>query len=113
MRPGVNVIVISFDVLRPDYLGVYGHDAPTSPAIDAFAENALVFDRAYTAAPVTQTSFAAVFSGMLPTRVFHAWDCVAEKTLADYFSAAGYHTAAVVNSVQLTPERHFDKGFDE
>ena len=113
VRQEMNVIVISFDAMRADVLGTYGSQDPTSPAIDAFADESLVFDNAHTAAPVTPTSFASAFSGMLSTRVFHAWDFVAEKTLAGYMSEAGYYTAGVINSVQLTPERHFDRGFDE
>jgi arylsulfatase len=112
VAPDRNVIVISFDALRADALGAYGFTLPTSPNIDAFAERSLVFDRAYTVAPVTPTSFAAAFTGMLPTRVFIGWNLISEDTLAERFTAAGYRTAAFVNNVQLTTERNFQRGFD-
>jgi arylsulfatase A-like enzyme len=108
----LNVVVVSFDALRADALGLYGYVKNTSPNLDAFAERSLVFDRAYTAAPVTPTSFASAFSGLLPPRVFHAWQFVAEDTIAGRFSKAGYTSVAIVNSVQLTPERRFDHGFE-
>ena len=38
------VILISLDTLRPDHLGVYGYERPTSPNLDAFAETALIFE---------------------------------------------------------------------
>ncbi len=111
-QAGVNVIVISFDALRADVLGVYGYPRVTSPEIDAFAGEGVVFDNAYTVAPVTPTSFAAAFTGLLPHRVFHDWDLIYTDTLAQRFSASGYRTAAFLNNVQLTAERHFDTGFE-
>jgi len=101
-----------FLCLSDHFVGVYGYPKRTSPNIDTFAERSLVFDRAYTVAPVTPTSFASAFSGLLPTRMFHAWKFVAEDTLAARFSAAGYTSVGIVNSVQLTPQRDFDRGFD-
>ncbi len=112
VRPGVNVIVVSFDALRADALGTYGHPRRTSPRIDAFAAESIVFENAYTVAPVTPTSFASAFTGMLPTRVFHAWNLASDDTLAQRFSDAGYTTAAFINNAQLTPERSFDAGFE-
>lgn len=111
VTPGINLIVISFDALRADALGVYGSSKPLSPNLDAFAAEATVFERAYTVAPVTPTSFAAAFTGLLPTRVFHGWDLVFDDTLAVRLRDAGYRTGAFFNNVQLTRERHFDSGF--
>ncbi len=111
VQQDANVIVVSFDALRADALGLYGYPRPTSPAIDAFGQASIVFDKAYTVAPVTPTSFASAFTGLLPTRVFHAWDLVYRDTLAQRFADAGYQTAAFLNNIQLTEERHFDTGF--
>ncbi len=111
-QAGLNVIVVSFDALRADVLGLYGSPRETSPNLDAFARESVVFDRAYSVAPVTPTSFAAAFTGLLPHRVFHAWNLKYEDTLARRFAAGGYRTAAFINNVQLTTERHFDTGFD-
>ncbi len=110
-RPGLDVVVLTFDAMRADALGLYGNPRATSPHLDAFATRALVFDRAYTPAPVTPTSFASAFSGRLPSAVFHGWQFEAEDTLAGAFSAAGYASAAFLNNVQLTDERGFDRGF--
>lgn len=107
----MNVLIISFDALRADSLGLYGYPKETSPNLDAFARRSLVFDHAYTSAPVTPTSFASAFSGLLATRVFHAWKFVAEDTLAGRLRDAGYTTAGIFNTVQLTPERGFDRDF--
>lgn len=109
---GSSVILISFDALRPDVLGAYGGARAATPNIDEFARSAVVFENAYSVAPVTPTSFAAIHSGDLPTRSFQAWQFVAPTTLAELFRRAGYRTAAFVNNVQLTPQRGFGRGFD-
>jgi arylsulfatase len=111
LSPGTNVIVVSFDALRADALGLYGFPQPTSPRLDAFAAECTVFDHAYTAAPVTPPSFASAFTGLLPNRVFHDWDLVWRDTLAQRFSDAGYATAAFLNNLQLSVERNFHTGF--
>ncbi|HER19522.1 MAG TPA: methyltransferase domain-containing protein, partial [Chromatiales bacterium] len=112
IEPGYNVVVISFDALRADALGTYGYDRPTSPNIDAFAEESLVFERASVAGQATPSSFASAFTGELPFRVFRGWKLAHVPTMAAAFKDAGYTTAGIMNNVQLMTERHFDQGFD-
>ena len=68
----------------------YHQEIIKTPNLDRFASQAAVFDRAFTAAPVTPTSFAAAFSGHHPHEVFRGWSFVAEEPLAKRFSAAGW-----------------------
>lgn len=110
---GENFVVFSFDALRADHLGAYGYARRTSPNIDAFANRALVFDRAWSAAQATPTSFASAFTGRYPSRVFRKWQLASVSTLAGTLSGLGYSTAFYSNSVQLVPERGFDRGFSE
>ena len=109
--PGINVLVVSFDALRADRLGVYGYPRPTSPGLDAFARGAVVFDRVWAAGQATPTSFAAAFTGRWPAHVFRGWRLEPVPTLAGTFAAAGYDTAFFSASPQLVPERGFDRGF--
>ena len=41
-----NVLFIVWDTVRADRLGCYGHDLPTTPRLDAFAQDALLYERA-------------------------------------------------------------------
>ena len=59
----MNVFVIDIDSLRPDHLGAYGYQKPTSPNIDEFADDAIRFDRAYVANSPCMPSRAALLSG--------------------------------------------------
>ncbi|MGQ9455334.1 MAG: sulfatase-like hydrolase/transferase [Armatimonadota bacterium] len=45
----MRTIIFDIDCLRPDHLGCYGYNRPTSPNIDAVAKQGVVFDRYYCA----------------------------------------------------------------
>ena len=66
-RPRPNIIVITVDALRADHLGVYGYSRPTSPAIDAFAKEAVVVSDGISQAPYTKASMASFLTGLYPT----------------------------------------------
>ena len=60
------IVLVTIDTLRADYLSSYGYAKPTSPRLDAFAENALLFERATVPAPWTAPSMAAMITGRYP-----------------------------------------------
>lgn len=108
----LNVLVVSFDALRADALGVYGYKRETSPKLDAFAQRALVFDHAYAASNTTPTSFASAFTGQYSYRVFIGWKLLPVTTLATVMQQGGYHTFGLFNNVQVAAERNFGQGFE-
>ena len=63
-----SVVLIVVDTLRADHLGVYGYDRPTSPNLDAWAEDGAVFEHAFSTSPWTLPSFGTMFTGHLPSR---------------------------------------------
>ena len=52
--------LISIDTLRPDRLGCYGNPQPTSPNIDGFAGESVLFAVAIAQAPSTLPSHATM-----------------------------------------------------
>lgn len=118
-RPDVILVVI--DTLRADHLGLYGHDRPTSPNLDAFAKDALVFDRGYAQAGWTLASFASLLTGQYPHQHRVARDskdparfgCLTpdQVTVPEMMAAAGYQTAAFVNNTFVAPEFGLKQGF--
>lgn len=100
------VVVIGVDTLRPDHLGMYGYDKPTSPELDAWAKDAVVFDAAWTSAPRTRPSFRAATTGRLPL------DAVCAKNIGGVFDDAGFATAGIVANPHLNPRFDFQAGFD-
>jgi arylsulfatase len=100
------VILITCDTLRADRLGMYGCEQPTSPALDAFAREAILFEEAYSAAPWTQPSLSSLMTGRSPEELGIVPGNVrrigaGSVTLAERLSERGIATAAVVSNVLL------------
>mgnify|MGYP001200722058 FL=1 len=91
-----NLLLIQADQLAPQFLAAYGHPLVKTPNIDRLAEQGVVFDAAYTNAPLCAPSRFVMMSGRLPSRIA-AWDNAVEfsseiPTFAHYLSAEGYRT---------------------
>jgi glucan phosphoethanolaminetransferase (alkaline phosphatase superfamily) len=61
------IFIISCDTLRPDHLLPYGYDLPTSPHLDKFARDAVVFENAYTTQTFTPVAHMSMLTGKYPT----------------------------------------------
>ena len=115
-RPRI-VLLISLDTLRPDHLGIYGYDRPTSPAIDSLGREGVVFEDASTTSPWTLPSHASMLTGLYPNR--HGatdWETaldVSLPTLAARLAGNGYATAAVVNTLHLSEQFGLTRGFEK
>jgi arylsulfatase A-like enzyme len=62
-----NIILITPDMLRADYLHTYGYPLRDSPEIDRFAGEGTVFLHAYSAGSWTTPSFTTILTGLFPT----------------------------------------------
>lgn len=111
-----NVLLVVLDAVRKDHLSPYGYERPTTPALDAFAEEATRYDHAVAAAPWTPSSHGAMFSGQYPStsgiygRTPHYGDDTPH--VAELLSDADYRTMGFSNSYHTGPERGFDRGFE-
>jgi arylsulfatase A-like enzyme len=112
------VVLITIDTLRFDRLGLYGYQRrPTSPNLDAWAQRAVVFDRATAPAPWTVPSLGALLTGRYPAEVggYTNSDGIDADftTLAELFQAEGYATASFNTHALLIRARGgFRQGFD-
>ncbi len=61
-----HIIIIGSDALRADRLGIYGYKRPTSPHIDAIAQEGVICDRMYVTSPSTTESLLSFITGMTP-----------------------------------------------
>jgi arylsulfatase len=109
--------LLSIDALRADRLGCYGyHGAATSPTIDAWAKQALLFDHAYSQAPWTVPSLASLMSGRYAREVGAYTNLdgdirAQEDTLPEQLHRLGYRTA-FFNTNPLLMRPGIDRGFD-
>jgi len=58
------VFLICADTLRADHLQIYGYERKTSPCIDTFAQDSVVFNNAYAQAPWTLPSHMSLFTAL-------------------------------------------------
>ncbi len=112
-----NVILLSVDTLRPDHLGCYGYGRATSPNIDAFRKNSILFTTAISQAPSTLPSHASIMTSLIPP---HHGACFSMKrgladkriTLAEVLRTRGYRTVSYNGGAQLAPQYGMDQGFE-
>ncbi len=112
----INVILITVDTLRADHLGAYGYARNTSPNLDRFAKEGILFRYAFSHAPSTNPSFSSIMTSHYPheTMVLRNEFRVppGAVTMAEILKANGYRTGAVVSNPTLHRGSGFEQGFD-
>ncbi len=112
-----NVIIYLIDTLRADHLGAYGYDRPTSPNIDRFADDGVLFGNAQAQSSWTRPSVVSLLTGLRPRRhgVNRRQDALSGSvdTLAELLSREGYDTAGFVTNGNAGPDFGLDQGFEE
>ena len=114
--PRPSVILISIDTLRADHVGAYGYERDTTPFLDRFAEQSLLFERAFTPASWTLTAHATMLTGLQPDEHGILADGLAfspeTPLLAERLQAVGYRTLGLFFRGWINEERGFGRGFD-
>lgn len=115
---GPNIILVSVDALRADYLTYYNPNAKAkTPALNDFAEDAVLFKNAFSQASWTKPSFGTIFTGLYPEQHTATTKTAALppsiETLAELLNAAGYYTKGFPNNPNVSPIFGFDQGFVE
>lgn len=111
------VLLISIDTCRADYLSCYGFNRPTTRNIDRLAAESVVFTHAISPAPITLPAHASMLTGTIPP--YHGvrdnMDSrlgETQTTLAEILGGAGFATGAIVSSFVLNRRFGLDQGFD-
>jgi arylsulfatase A-like enzyme/Tfp pilus assembly protein PilF len=117
-RPPIrNVVIISIDTCRADYLGCYNPDRPLTPNIDKVAREGILFENVISPVPLTLPAHSSMMTGTIPpTHGVQANGTFrlspANLTLAEILSANGFATGAVVSTFVLDSQFGLDQGFD-
>ncbi|HCL31484.1 MAG TPA: hypothetical protein DIC52_24040, partial [Candidatus Latescibacteria bacterium] len=126
----MNVICIMLDSLRTDHVGAYGKahtggkDAAhwpggagvaraRTPAMDCFAQQSLIFDRAYAGSFPTLPCRRDLFTGRWG-HPFNTWDEMERHlpTMAESFRQSGYTTGLIFDTPMFMTQGNFlDRGF--
>ena len=101
-------------------MGFLGSKRGVTPNLDVLARQGVVFERAYSQAPLTPVSHATIFTGTYPQ--FHTVTDFGHPLpsllpfVPEILHNSGYHTAAFIGSIILDPKGNmapgFDRGFD-
>ena len=111
-----NIVFITVDTTRSDRMGFMGNAHGLTPHLDLVAGQGIVFERAYSQAPLTPVSHATIFTATYPQ--FHTVTDFGHPlpTLLPYLpeilQKAGYKTAAFIGSLILDPRASMAPGFD-
>jgi arylsulfatase A-like enzyme len=115
-----DIIWLTIDAVRWDRTSLSGYERDTTPNIARHAERAAVFEQAYTPATTTRQTLRSLFSGVYPSMINpppgKKWALTfpdEQHTLAEFLSAAGYHTTVFSAEKDIfSPEGGALKGFD-
>ena len=101
-----NVVLITLDTVRAASLSLYGYDRQTSPNLARFAQDGVVFTRAFSTSPWTLPSHGAMFTGRQPHELTAAWKTPIDNThpmLAEVLRKSGYLTAGFAGNIKYCP----------
>jgi len=115
----LNVVLVSFDTLRPDHLSCFGYARLTSPNIDGLAKKSTLFTQALSSAPWTGPAHHSLFTGLYPsasvTKIGDgtwAYRYQGAPSMAEIFRSHGYYTIAFTGGSNLTSICGFNRGFE-
>jgi arylsulfatase A-like enzyme len=128
----VNIILVIFDSLRKDCLGVHGSPPwgeVHTPHFDALARESLVMTRAFPESLPTLPARRAIYTGQRVYPFFNGdfrlkgdfvgapgWGPIPEEqaTLAEMLNEAGYRTGLIADVYHMfKPSKNFWRGFDQ
>ena len=103
-----NVLIFLVDTLRADHISAYGYAKNTTPHMDAFAREGILFEDTSAPSPQTAPSHASLFTSTWPAthgvwnevklesgRTIHPALAQEAVTLAETLRDHGWNTAAV------------------
>jgi len=61
-----SVLLITVDCMRPDHMSVYGYERNTTPNLQRFAQEALVFENAFATSEWTSPGMVSMLTGYYP-----------------------------------------------
>lgn len=112
-----NVILISIDTCRSDYLSCYGYPRQTTPNIDQVADQGVLFENTISPVPITLPAHCTMMTGTIPP--YHGVRnnigyqlSQSNQTLAEILSTEGFRTAAIVSAFVLDSKFGMAQGFE-
>jgi len=116
-KPVKHIILICIDTLRADRVGCYGYPHKTSPNLDAFADESVLFETVVVPFPLTLPSHSSMFTGTIPP--YHGvrdnYDYQLDKsnlTIAEILKGNGFTTGGIISSDAMLSVTGINQGFE-
>ncbi len=116
--PPYNIVLVTIDTLRADRMHAYGYPRRTTPNLDRFADESVLFEQVRSQGPSTRFVFPVLLTG----RYFSATRLEKGKkwykllpsnvTFAERLKSRGYRTMAVLPYFRFKEHSGFQQGFD-
>lgn len=110
----MNIILIISDTLRRDFLGCYGNKWISTPNINKFAENSIVFDNAYIGSFPTIPNRHEILTGKF-VFTYHKWAPIPEKdiTIPKILKEKKYISMGIFDTPHpFAPGMNYQRDFD-
>ncbi len=117
-----NLVLITLDTTRADHLGPYGYFRDTTPELDKFAAESLMFERCIAPMATTLPTHLSMLTGTYPIEHGVMANSIpgglqyvvseALSSLATTLSGAGYHTGGFVSGSPLNKGSGAARGYD-
>lgn len=112
-----NILLVEVDTCRADHLGCYGYSKPTTPNIDEFASQGVVFENFYTTATWTRPSVASLMTSMYPGQlgIANHTSFIPDEPIrmAMCMKQRGLTTLGLSANGHIAKKWGFARGFDE
>ena len=110
------ILLVSMDGVPATDLSAYGAQGSDTPALDALANESVVFERAYTHSPQSLPAHASLLTGRLPldhgVRDDAGFSLASDtRTLAELLRNRGFATGGAVSSFLLQARTGIGQGF--
>lgn len=110
----IDIILIILDALRPDHLGCYDYHRNTSPNIDNFAKDSILFENAVSQAFWTLPSITSILTSLYPSthNTYMIGNLQKSKIILPDVLRNHNYTCFGYISALLAPKYGFARGFD-
>jgi arylsulfatase A-like enzyme len=111
------VLWVVCDTLRADAMSLYGYPRPTSPFLEEWARDLVVFDEAYSQASHTIVTAPSILASLHPSthRLQKKGDALDSRAtlVSEILHEAGFATVGVFSNPHLRSKSGFDQGWDD
>jgi arylsulfatase A-like enzyme len=111
-----NIFFYLVDALRADHLEPYGYTKPVSPRIKKFAQEGVLFERAYSQSSWTRPAVASILTGLYPSShgTMDRGDMLSGSipTLQSLLRSSGYRMYGINAQPNVGNAFGFDRNFD-